>query len=86
MAKVFGLKDYEPISAACALFLLTATLVSVSNSQELMQIVPLIPIYSFPFQILVPLAALITGKLRNRLKPRKQKRKLPRTAPEDPLA
>jgi spore germination protein KB len=82
VAKVLGLKDYEPISAACALFLLTATMFTVSDSQELMKIVPLVPFYSLPIQVLVPLAALIAGKLRSRIKPRKQTRKLPRTAPE----
>ena len=82
MAKVFGLKDYEPISAACALFLLTTTMFVFSNSPELMKIVPLVPIYSLPIQVLVPLAVLTAGKLRNRLKPKRQRKKLARTAPE----
>lgn len=86
VAKVFGLKDYEPISAGCALFLLTATMFAVKDSQELVKIVPLIPVYSLPIQVLVPLAALITGKLRNRRKPKKQKRKLPVTVQEPPSA
>jgi spore germination protein KB len=84
VAKVLGLKDYEPISAACALFMLTATIFSVADSQELMKIVPLVPFYSLPVQVLVPLAALIAGKLRKRMKPKKQMPKVPRTAPEPP--
>lgn len=84
VAKVLGLKDYEPISASCALFLLTATMFAVSDSQELMKIVPLVPFYSLPIQVLVPLAALIAGKLRNRRSPKKQMRRQPRTAPESP--
>jgi spore germination protein KB len=84
VAKVLGLKDYEPISAACALFFLAATMFCVADSQELMKAVPLVPVYSLPIQVLVPLAALIAGKLRNRRKPKKQTRKVPRTAPESP--
>ena len=84
VAKVLGLKDYEPISASCALFLLTATMLAVSDSQELMKIVPLVPVYSLPIQVLVPLAAVIAGKLRNRRSPKKQMCRQPRTAPEPP--
>lgn len=63
-AKVFGLKDYEPISAAGGLLLLCLAEFMVKNSTELLKFIQLIPYYSLPIQILVPLAALITGKLR----------------------
>ena len=65
LAKVFGLKDYEPLSAAGGLLFLTLALFIVNDSQELLKFIPLIPYYSLPIQVLVPLAALIAGKLRN---------------------
>ena len=64
--------------------LLTATMFWVADSQELRKIVPLVPVYSLPIQVLAPLAALIAGKLRNRRSPKKQTRKQPRTAQETP--
>ncbi len=64
-AKVLGLKDYEPLSAAGGLLILSVAMFIVKDSQELLKFIPLIPCYSLPIQILVPLAALIAGKLRN---------------------
>jgi spore germination protein KB len=64
-AKVLGLKDYEPISAAGGLLILSVAIFVVKDSQELLKLIPFIPYYSLPIQVLVPLAALITGKLRS---------------------
>lgn len=65
LAKVFGLKDYEPLSAAGGLLFLSLAIIIVKDSQELLKFTALIPYYSLPIQVLVPLAALIAGKLRN---------------------
>lgn len=83
-SKVFSLEDYEPISAGCALLLITTALFSESSSQDILLLLKYTPWLALPVQVLVPLAALIAGKLRNRRKPKKQTRKVPRTAPEPP--
>lgn len=85
-AKVFSLKDYEPLGAACGVLLLTTALFAETSSQDIVLLPNYIPWIALPIQILVPLAALTVGKLRNRRNPKKQKRKLPRTAPERPTA
>lgn len=85
-AKVFGLKDYEPIASACGVLLLTTALFAETSSQDIILLLHYIPWLALPVQILVPLAALTAGKLRNRLKPKKQKRKLPRTVQVRPRA
>jgi spore germination protein KB len=69
-AKVFDMKDYEPLVASCALIMFTDSLYWVSNTQEILQVVHSIPMLSYPFQLVIPLIALIVGKLRNRLAPK----------------
>jgi spore germination protein KB len=64
-AKVFGMKDYEPLSAAGGLLVLCLGLFIAKDSQELLKFIPIIPYYSLPIQVLVPLAALIARKLRS---------------------
>ena len=64
-AKVFGLKDYEPIAAGCALLLMTTSLFAVSSSLDTLLLLKYLPWLALPVQILVPLAALIAGKLRS---------------------
>ena len=68
-AKVAGLKDYEPIVASCGLALMTVSIFIVKNTQEMFQFIKLIPYCSLPIQILIPLAALISGKIRNKINP-----------------
>lgn len=63
-AKVFCLKDYEPIAAGCALLLMTTALFSISSTQDVLLLLRYIPWLTLPVQILVPLTALIAGKLR----------------------
>jgi spore germination protein KB len=91
-AKLFCMKDYEPLVASCALLMFTDSLYWVKNTQEISQVIHNIPMISFPFQIVIPLIALIVGKLRNRLAPKepgsgsspKEKSKLfrPRAKPD----
>ena len=69
-SKVFGLKDYEPLVASCALIMYVDSLYWVRNTQEIVQVVHNMPMLSYPFQIVIPLIALIVGKLRNRLAPK----------------
>lgn len=69
-SKVFGLKDYEPLVASCALIMYVNSLYWVSNTAEITQVVHAIPMLSYPFQIVIPLIALIVGKVRNRLTPK----------------
>lgn len=69
-AKVFGMKDYEPLVASCALIMFTDSLYWVKNTQEILQVVHSIPMLSYPFQLVIPLIALIVGKLRSRLAPK----------------
>ena len=69
-AKLFGMSDYEPLVASCALIMFTDSLYFVKNTQEILQVVHSIPMLSFPFQLVIPLVALVVGKLRNRLSPK----------------
>ena len=69
-SKVFGMKDYEPLVASCALLMFTDSLYFVKNTQEILQVVHSIPMLSFPFQLVIPLIALTVGKLRNRFAPK----------------
>ena len=86
LAKVFSLKDYEPISAGCALLLMTTALFAVTSSQDTLLLMSYIPWLALPVQILVPLAALITGKLRGggKGKGKRRPKRTPKRADREP--
>lgn len=77
-AKVFGLKDYEPLVTSCALIMFVDALYFVKNTEEIVQVVHSIPMLSYPFQVVIPLIALIAGKLRKRFAPKESGSSPPR--------
>ena len=72
LAKVFNLKDYEPIAIPCALAIFTFAQYAERNSQDMYTLLKYLPWLDLPIQILIPLAALIAGTARMRLTPKKK--------------
>ncbi|QAT51112.1 hypothetical protein EQM14_15785 [Caproiciproducens sp. NJN-50] len=73
LAKVFGYKDYGPLVAPVSLLILTASVLVSKDTVEMYRWIEDLPIYSMPFQVLLPILVLIVGKIRRKFKkPAKQ--------------
>jgi spore germination protein KB len=66
LAQVFNLQSYRPIILPVGILMVILALTNVGNTIELFDFTHKIyPIYAVPFQIGIPLIALIVAKLRN---------------------
>lgn len=77
VAKLFGMDDYEPLAAPCMLLMLTISQIVYANMEEVFNCEEYLPYASLPFQVALPVAVLIVGKIRlagkkKRRKPKKQ--------------
>ncbi len=75
VAKIFDFDDYVPLFAPCGLILVTLIMLVNSNTEEMLNWLKYHPFYSLPFQVVIPVAVLITGKIRNRAQKKKRMQK-----------
>jgi spore germination protein KB len=74
LSSTVGLNDYEPLVVPVGLLLLTIASLVHADSIEMSRWIKMFPLYSFPFQVLLPVLVLIVGKIRKRAaKPKKPK-------------
>jgi len=66
ISKAFGYDDYAKLSAPCGLIIMLLAVMAHSNSEEMFSWVKFHPFYCIPFQIIIPLALLIAGKIKKR--------------------
>lgn len=65
LAKVCNVKDYKAMSAPCALIIILLSQIIFSNSVEMNKWLNFHPIYSIPFQIILPIILLITALIKS---------------------
>lgn len=75
VAKIFDFDDYVPLFAPCGLILVTLIMIINSNTEEMLNWLKYHPFYSLPFQVVIPVAVLITGKIRNKAQKKKRTQK-----------
>jgi spore germination protein (amino acid permease) len=74
LAQVFNLRSYRPIILPVGILMVILALTNIGSSAEMFDFFTRgYPVYSFPFQVILPLIALIIAKLR----------KLPQTGGDD---
>ncbi|HEX3017265.1 MAG TPA: endospore germination permease [Caproicibacter sp.] len=71
VSKILDLEDYVPLFAPCGLILVTMIMLVSSNTEEMMNWLHYHPYLSLPFQVLIPVVVLITGKIRNKMQKKK---------------
>jgi len=68
LAKVFNIKDHKPMVVPCALLMGTLSAMLFSNSVEMFDWLKVYPIYSIPFEIILPLVIWIGAEVQARIK------------------
>lgn len=66
ISKAVGYDDYAKLSAPCGLIIMLLAVLVHSNSGDMFSWVKYHPFYGIPFQIIIPLALLIAGKIKKR--------------------
>jgi spore germination protein KB len=77
IAKTFHYRDYEPFVAPMGLVFMTGAVLSSSNTVEMFDWLNYLPVYSLPFQIIIPVLVLIVGTLRKKFHKPQKKGKVP---------
>lgn len=70
-AKVFNINEYKYIAAPTVLIMLTLSSFAFKNTVDMLEFVESYQFYVIPYQILLPLIILITGKIKNKVKKQK---------------
>lgn len=72
VAKILDFDDYVPLFAPCGLILVTMIMLISSNTEEMENWMKYHPFFCLPFQIVIPIAILITGKIRKSMQTKKK--------------
>ena len=79
LACISGRQDSRPLVSAVSLLLITLAILLYSNSVEIYWWTKLLPYFSFPFQIGLPVLVLIVGTIRKKKGKKKKQKKQEKT-------
>ncbi len=68
LAKIFNIENYRAMVAPCGLIMVTLSVLTVSNITELFGLIKYYPVYSLPFQVILPIAILVGAVIQKKKK------------------